>query len=702
MRIATAWFLSASVAAWGCGSSKSDDTMLDGGDIPSSGCITDPSTGAASAVPLAIGEKALGMVCPRGDQDFFAIEVAAGANLLDVSLSYPSALSKVALQARLYEADGITQVPNATASDTSSTDGKSAVSTTFAVPQPGAYILRVGDAGDANTDSVNGYVLQVATETDPDSHEPNDTAVQAKAADGLPGYFSSVGDVDIYQISIANAGSLLEMKVANPVDAKASIAYEIMDASLNPLGTGEVAPSATPVDLTRAAPKTGTLLVALHYPTGAAPDRRAEAGYTIELGEIPETDVNDQPPRNDTPSTATCLGGAGTPCPAVFSGTTVSFKTQSGNIGSRGDRDYFMARVTATPPVVVATLRAPATAMDLAVDVLVADPATSCKADSDCKVLTGSCTKDDDCELSHHCIDAKAGACTSTSCRQCAASGMCLPLPDNSSQKACGVIIYTALDTDGGAKTGPDGFNTIRLAQPVFSAGPVFLIVHDNKDDQYDPALSYSLDVQIAAEPDAMDNSTDAASRNNFYNPYPLQTTELGRSQKRAKDISAQIAAGTAVEGFISYQSDEDWFWFPHPCPGENCGLVFESLQPGPSPVRPVFFLRRSDLSLHESWTYTGTVPTEAPLTYVFGDGDCTECSFASAKHTASGTTPYKYYLQVRDAGADDWDFTASGRYEFRLKTVTTGCPASCSEGGAGVCECYCKATNQCPASPVF
>jgi hypothetical protein len=352
--------------------------------------------------------------------------------------------------------------------------------------------------------------------------------------------------------------------------------------------------------------------------------------------------------------------------------------------------------------VVAATLRAPATAMDLALDIMVPHLPSSCKADSDCNVLAGSCTTDDDCELSHHCIDAKAGACATTTCRQCAGAGLCLALPDSPGQSACGVTIYSALDTDGGMTTGTDGFNVVRTAQPVFALGPVFVVVHDNKDDQYDPALVYSLDVQIVPEPDPMDNSTDPASRNNFYNPYPIQSTNLKPSQARAKDISAQIMAGTSVTGFISYQSDEDWFSFAHPCPGTNCGLVFEWVQPGPSPVRPVFFMRRADLSLHESWTYTGTIPTTVPITDQFGDGDCTECSFASAKHVASGSTPYRYYLQVRDAGADDWDFTPSGRYEFRLKTLTAGCPASCSEEGAGICECFCKAQNQCPASPAF
>ena len=699
MRIATAWFLSLVFVGAGCSSAKKDSENLDA-DIASTGCIADPSKAADSALPLAVGDKAVGMICPRSDQDFYAIEVGPGMNLLDVNLAYPSALSKVVLQARLFEADGITQVPNATASDTDSTDGKNSVVTTFAVPNPGSYMLRVSDANDANSDSVNSYVLQVATALDPDTHEPNDTAAQAKAADGAPGYLSSVGDVDIYQVTIANPGSLLQMKVTNPATAKAIIDFEIMDTALNLLGTGEVPPAAAPLDLTRPAPKSGPLLVSFHYPTGSAPDRRPEAGYSLVLGEIAETDSNDQPPRNDTPATATCLAGAGTPCPAVYSGSAVTFKTQSGTIGSRGDRDYFVARATSAPAVVAATLRAPATAMDLALDIMVPHLPSSCKADSDCNVLAGSCTTDDDCELSHHCIDAKAGACATTTCRQCAGAGLCLALPDSPGQSACGVTIYSALDTDGGMTTGTDGFNVVRTAQPVFALGPVFVVVHDNKDDQYDPALVYSLDVQIVPEPDPMDNSTDPASRNNFYNPYPIQSTNLKPSQARAKDISAQIMAGTSVTGFISYQSDEDWFSFAHPCPGTNCGLVFEWVQPGPSPVRPVFFMRRADLSLHESWTYTGTIPTTVPITDQFGDGDCTECSFASAKHVASGSTPYRYYLQVRDAGADDWDFTPSGRYEFRLKTLTAGCPASCSEEGAGICECFCKAQNQCPASP--
>lgn len=716
MRIATAWFLSVVFLGLGC-SSKQGGGDTDTNTATTAGCMTDSSTGASSAVALASGDMAKGMICPSGDQDFFAVEVGPGMRLLDVNLSYSSPLSKVMPQACLFAADGITQIPNASASDTDSSDGKVAVATTFAVLAPGAYVLRISDANDRAADTVNNYVLGVTAAADPDTHEANDTPAEAKPADGAPGYFSSLGDVDIYRVTIANAGSLLQMMVSNPVRQvssaeadKLAIDYEIMDSALKVLSTGSIPAATAPLDLTRPAPATGTLFVSLHPAAGSAPDRRPEAGYTVVLGEIAESDANDQPPRNDTPATATCLAGASSPCAAGFSGTAVTFPSQSGTIGSRGDRDYYTFRATAATAVVEATLRAPVTAMNLALDVLVPHLPSPCTTDADCKVLSGSCTSNDDCELSHQCVAAQAGACTSATCRQCAGAGVCLPLPDSPGQGACGAILYSALDSDGTTTTTPDGL--VRTAQPVFAAGPVFLSVHDNQDDQYDPAAVYTLSVQVAPEPDALDASTDANARNNYYNPYPVQATDLRPSQKRAKDISAQLAAGTPVEGWISYQSDEDWFSFTHPCPGINCGLVFEWLQPGPSQVRPVFMMRTESLSLHESWAYGGSLPTTAAITDRFGDGNCTECSFASAQHTASDSTPYRYYLQVRDAGADDWDFSPSGRYQFRLTAMTPGCPLACSEGvssvasidagNAGPCGCYCESIGKCPDPLAF
>jgi hypothetical protein len=709
MRTSTAWFLSLPLICAGCGSGKSNGSGQDADFInpTNNACVSDSSKGVDTALPLTLGEKATGMVCPMGDQDFYVVEIGPGMNLLDVTLSYPGTPSKVALQVRLFQADGVTPVVNGSATDSNNSDGKNAVTTTLAVPTPGTYILRVGDANDAAVDNVNSYVLLASTAADPDSHEPNDSPAQAKTADGQPGFFASAGDVDVYQVALDPSSNILQMSVNNPATAKATIEYEITDSTGKPLGTGKVPPAAAPLDLSQAAPATGTLYVSFRTAAGSTPDRRPEAGYTVVLAGNKDTDPNEKPVRNDSVANATCLAGAGSPCAAVYSSSAISFPSQTGNIGSRGDRDTFMFRATTAPAVVEATVRVPATTMDMALDILVPDASSPCKSDADCKVLSKTCQKDEDCELSHQCVSATSGACTSATCRKCAGAGVCLALPDSPGQSVCGVTVYTARDTKHQ--------NVVRTAQPIFSAGPVYVVVHDNKDDQYDAAATYSLDVRVAPEPDPMDNSTDPAARNNFYNPNkpieekPGEEPDLTPQKARAKDITAQIMAGTSVSGFISYQTDEDWFWFNHPCPGADCGLVFEYVQPGPSPVRPAFLLRRSDLGLHESWTYTGTTPTTAPITDIFGDGDCTECSFASKKHStgaasdaATPATPYKYYLQVRDVGTDDWDFTASGRYEFRLKTITTGCPASCSEHGTGICECWCQAKGLCPEGPAL
>jgi hypothetical protein len=691
MRIATAWCLSVGFMV-ACGSSKPEVTL--DADVVPVGCLEDSSKGAASAVPLAAGVKSVGMICPRGDRDYFLVTVAAGEDLLDVSFTYPQAVTKVVPRARLFAPDGVTQVPNAVAVDPASGDGKAAVATTFAVPAPGTYILEVGDATDANLDSVNTYVVQVAGAVDPDGHERNDTPATAKAADGKPGYFAYAGDVDVYAVTIATAGALLSLKVTNPA-AASPIDYTVADAKGAILGTGTIPPSATVFDATAAAPAAGALFVSLTRKAPGLPSRAVDSSYAVALAEVKETDPNELPTRNDAPATATCLAGGAAPCAAVFAGTATTFKPQTGMVGSRGDRDYYVFQATAAPAVVAASATVGATAMTLALDIVVPIPSSPCTKDADCKVLAGSCTTNDDCEFSHQCIVPTAGACASETCRQCAGAGVCLPLPSGTS--ACGVTLYSIWDTDGGAKTAADGLNHVRTAMPVFTAGPVYVVVHDQKDDQYDPATPYTLEVSASPEPDPADATADPTKRNNFFNPYPIQATKLTPNRARAVDITAQITAGTPVTGYLSYQTDEDWFTFNHPCAGADCGLVFEWVQPGPSVARPVFFLRTDSLSLHESWTYRGAMPTTAPVTDVFGDGDCTECSFAAKKHEASGTTPYKYYLQVRDVGADDWDFTPSGLYQFRLKTLTPGCPASCSEAGAGTCGCFCKAQNQCP-----
>lgn len=678
----------------------------DGGDS----CIADTSKGAASAVVVTSEQAGEGMVCPRTDRDWFAVDVPEGQDLVDLSASYAGSLTKVHLVARLYGADGTTPVEGGEVADTSLTSGKSVAQSTLHVATAGRYYLEVGDVGDQQADAYNTYVLSVGFATDPDTHEPNGTTADAKPVDAAPSFIGFRADVDVFRATVGASG-LLGVVFENPVGARAALNYDIADATGRVLASGQAPPSATPLDVTRAVGAAGEYFVSVRYPADAQPDRRPEAGYRVTLTAPAEPDTNESPTRNDSALSATCPGGGAGPCTTTFTGAAVVLPQQKGYVASVGDSDYYRIDVASSAPAVLEMdLVAGVAKVDFVLDLLTPHAGSTCTKDADCTGIALACTSNDDCELSHQCLDEDDYAlCAKKPCRLCAGAGACVPAGARDGARVCAVAQFSAKDADGGQKLDAAGTNRVRTALPLFATGPYYVVVHALTGAQYDPAAGYTLDLRVVPEPDARDRG-EPAQRNNFYNPYPLRTTDLEPSKKRAQDISAQVAAGTAVSGFISYASDEDWFSFAHPCPGLDCGLQFEWVQPGPSRVRPVFLMRTSELGLHESWTYTGTTPPTAlsgPVTDTFGDGDCSECSFASRLHgvasTDGGTSTaaaYQYYLQVRDYGADDWDSSATGAYQFRLKTVTTGCPVSCSERGGTTCACYCRSQNTCPAGP--
>jgi hypothetical protein len=163
--------------------------------------------------------------------------------------------------------------------------------------------------------------------------------------------------------------------------------------------------------------------------------------------------------------------------------------------------------------------------------------------------------------------------------------------------------------------------------------------------------------------------------------------------------------APQTITGYISYQTDNDWFSFQHPCPGMNCGIQFEWTQPGPSPVDVAFFMLDEDLGLHESFAYTGATPTTSltsPMMLQFpdppGTNNCGQCSYAGSTVMGSGGNPYTYFLQIADAHNANWDFSSTGQYSFQISAITPGCPAACAYATQVPCGCYCPATNSCPS----
>lgn len=688
--------LCAALAAVACAGPEGGDAP-DGGDDPLS-CTVDTSRAAASALPLSGSTQ--GQICPAGDADWYSLEIEAPNDLLDLQVGYPSSVTGVTLAAQLYLADGTTPLPNGSLVDTVPTDGQSNLSTSVRIPAPGRYFLAVHDAKDNHTDAVNGYVVRATPTKDPDGHEPNDTVATAVAPDGQPGWFSSQGDLDSYAITVPAGSSLVQLRLTSGAGAKAKVHYSLQTAGGDVLGQGDVSPGAT-LDAQRAVPGAGTYYLVLSEEPGRAPDRAAGASYTLTVGTRAEPDPLEGATRNDTGATATCASDPAASVCATYSGSEVTYPTHTARIASTGDRDVYRVDVNvaggAASILEVTAKAAGTTPMRLAVDLLGVDPASECTSDTQCAALKESCDEDDDCELSHACLPPGFYdfCAPGVACRLCAGAGVCLPSGARSGPRACGVPQYTKHDADGHALDA-SGFNKVSTAQPILANGPYYIVVHDFQDTTFDYDKSYTLDVKLAPEPDP--NDALISRRNNFYYPYPLQSTDVSPNLPHAVDIDAQIAAHTAVTGSISYETDEDWYSFAHPCPNNDCSLVFEFVQPGPSRVQAAFLLREDDTSLHESWTYLGATPVAqltGPVTDTFGDGDCHECSFAAKAYDG------RYYLQVRDVGGNDWDFGAGGTYSFRLKAApVNGCPAACSEYGGGQCGCYCASTQSCPAGP--
>ncbi|MBI4509330.1 MAG: PPC domain-containing protein [Deltaproteobacteria bacterium] len=668
-----------------CKGEESSSLSPDGGAHGK--CQVDTSSNPQSATPIT-GEQATGMACPTGDVDWHAIEVPAGKNLLDLSVGYPGVITRVDLSAQVYAEDGATPVPGAQVIDDRGDDGRSELATTLKIPSPGRYLIAVRDVGDDEKDDLSSYTLKAIPAADPDQNEPNDTKDEARAASGSKAWISYSGDRDVYRVTVPQGSRLVQIELRNPASSRAPLGYKLATDSGEVLAEGSVTSGAS-LDTLRVTPGPGEYHVTV---TGASPDRRADAAYVLSLGTKPELDQNELPVVNDRGETATCLGD----CNASYTGGELAFPTKRGQVGTSGDRDFYRFDVASSQAAVLeVTARVQTTPIDLALDLLTPHAASPCTSDSQCAAINVPCRRDEDCELSHACLpEGEYTFCPSgQSCRLCAGASACVPATkDREGPKACAIPQYLAHDTDGGMVVGQGG-NTVRTAQPILGPGPVYVVVHDFQDDRFDHGEDYTLDVRITPEPDPGDR--DPRTRNNFYNPYPQRSDVLSPHRSRAIDIDARLRAGESITGALSYQADQDWFSFRHPCPGADCGLEFEWVQPGPSPVRVAFLMRRADLGLHESWAHEGTLPS-SPVTSVFGDGDCRECSFAFQKH-GNGDPEYRYYLQVRDVGMDDWDASARGTYRFRLLPPKPGCPASCSSHPSGECGCFCSSTMSCP-----
>jgi hypothetical protein len=652
------------------------------------------------------------MICYEGSANWYVIDVPSGDTLLDIAAGYGAAAnSPVQLDVKAYYlttgTKTLTLVQELTAA-TMSDAGTDSIQTTLHAVQSGSYYLQVADAHNVNFDANNSYTLTVDYAVDPDSHEPNDTTAQAKPSDSKPGYLAYLGDLDIFETSVANANDLLTLSITNPTTASASVSYSIASSTGTVLTTGSAPPQAKPYTTQLAVSAAGTYYVTLSSPAGTVPSHAASSGYTITFGSMTNPDTLN----NHTIATAACPGGGSGPCSMAFSGTTVTLPSETAYITVPGQRDFYRVDVTSGAALVLQMklTSAASTPVKYAVDLLTPDPNSACTADTDCQAMNLPCTprvvpdaggfiSDTDCELSHACLDpGNYKFCSgSTACSLCQGAGLCIQ-NGSGSGGVCAVPQYLSAFTPGGTMAGGP---TVSTAQPLFSNGTYYVNVHDASYQNTDLTNPYTLTLEMAAEPDPNDQSTVAAMRNNFYDPYPSNFSDEKPNIARAVDITSQLQSGTPVTGYISYQSDNDWYKFQHPCPGQNCALDFTWTQPGPSNVHVAFYMLNDDLSLHESFSYSGTPSTlSAPVVSSFDNQSCSQCSFASATVTDAG--PYTYYLRVADVTQKNWDFSSTGQYSVTVTKGADGCPSACSEGTSPPgCYCFCSSSMSCP-SPNF
>lgn len=663
------------------------------GDGGSASCASNVGNSSGNPVTITTGQTSTGMICYQGVSNWYAITVPAGSTLLDVSAAYPaSAQSQVQLDVKVYfhaTSSTLTLVQELMAqTGTDASTGPGAIKTTLLATKPGQYYVQVSDAHNQNFDQTNAYSLTVGYASDPDTHEPNDTTAMAKAADGKPGWLAYQGDLDVFSTSAASANDLLALALVNPASAPGPITYVVNDSTGATVAQGSAPASAKTFSTVLAITKADTYYVTLSYPDGTVPSRAPADGYTLTLGTLSNPDTVN----NHTIATAVCPGGGGSgPCSMAYTGNAVTLPAQMSFLAVPGQSDFYRVDVTSGAALVLEMdLTSSSSTVQYALDLLTPDPGSACQTDSDCKALDQPCSKDTDCELSHACLAAGMSQFCPTAgvaCQLCEGAGLCIP---GGSGGVCAAAQFLSAFSPGQK---PSGAANVSSAQPLFSnATSYYVRVHDATNANYDDKNPYTLTLKMVPEPDPLDRSTTASQRNNFYDPYPTAMTDRTPDKMRAVPLTlAQAQAG--VTGYISYQTDEDWFSLGSLCDPDagatNCGIDFQWLQPVSNVKVAIFVLSADTLLPEESFAYSGTVPPASPVTGNMDNSSCSTCSF--------GTVGKGVYVQVTDLHEKAWDYGGGGQYSFKVTSVTSGCPGVCNGAGNGsMCVSECAAKNTC------
>ncbi|MCP4676377.1 MAG: hypothetical protein GY854_12870 [Deltaproteobacteria bacterium] len=652
---------------------ENNESIPDGGQDTEqeSPCPWDDDDEHANATALTMSSPAEGFLCPIGDQDWYAITVPSGTDLLSVELTVDAPVAPIDPTYSIWTADAASVVASPTASEAA---GSSKPIQIVHGLEAGEYLLVVRDRADDSEDVRHPYRISIAGSVDTDTNEPNNTDDTATATGGtaMQGYISYRGDEDWFQVE-SEAQGLLRLRLTMPMGG-IEPAYRIV----SPEGDDIISDANeagkhgdTDLEYLQALETEGTYYVVISDDDNLDDDNSIP--YSLELILEEDPDANEA---NDHPSEATELGVF--TCAAEWSDWT----SVQAFLGSSGDIDWYKIELetcgrgllevevsfdepTTLPEDLQATARL---VLEREQDV--------CVVDQDCQKLARTCELDLDCSrVGNTCLDEGV----------CAGAGVCLP------GDICGVsfLSVAAPETVGdppNQTTNPNR-GTVLFAAPVNSNLPVYLAVEDYHSDAYSIDHGYTLRTRVRTDPD-----THEISEAYTAGP-PTIDDEPGTHIIHAKEVTVHDCIGgvsccgsdTWEEGFISYSYDQDWYSYTHPCPGQDCMLrvVYEF---GEGPVDFYMHVYEGETLWYDTLVDTFEEASHAATSDVFGGlGADDECFYGFSEHQGEDN-PFFYYLMVRDTiyvsegQAEDgtWDFSSEQAYRFCIEKIADGCLEPC------------------------
>ncbi len=669
---------------------ESDESFPDSGQDTEqeSPCPWDDDDEAANATTLTASAPAEGFLCPVGDQDWYAITVPGGTDLLTVELAIDAPVSPIEPTYSIWTADSESVVASPTAGEAA--ESSKPIQIVHGL-EAGEYLLVVRDRSDDSEDVRHSYKLSIEGSVDEDTNEPNNAGETATATGGTAtqGYISYRGDEDWFQIE-SGAQGLLRLHLTMPVGG-IEPAYRIVGpegddivSDANEAGTREE----TDLTYLQALETEGIYYIVISDDDNM--DHDGSTPYSLEFTLEEDPDPNEA---NDHPSEATELGLL--TCAAEWSDWT----SVQAYLGSSGDIDWYKIELETCGRSLLeveVSFDQPATLpenLQATARLVLEREQDSCVVDQDCQKLAKTCELDLDCtRIGNTCLSEGV----------CAGAGVCLP------GDICGVSFLSeaAPETVGdppNQTTNPNR-GTVHFSAPINANLPAYIAVEDYHSDAYSIDHGYTLRTRVRKDPD-----THEISESYTAGP-PTIDDEPGAHIVHAKEVPVHDCIGTGPadggvsccgpdtweEGFISYSYDQDWYSYAHPCPGQDCMLrVLYDF--GEGPVDFYMQVYQGESLWYDTLVDTFEQSNHAATSDVFGGLTADDKCFYGFSGHQGGDNPFFYYLVVRDTiyvseGQEEngtWDFSSEQPYRFCIEKIADGCLEPCIQHDTGCGPVY-------------